>query len=67
MEGIDAGLADAKADRVHTHVEVTAHVNQKFESMKPKTILDFVKELEPCNIDPKADLIELYYQEKGKK
>ena len=35
--------------------------------VKRKTIFDMVKEFGPSNIDPKADLIDLYYQEKGKK
>ena len=34
---------------------------------KRRTIIDLVEELGPVNIDPKADLKELYYQEKAKK
>ncbi|MEO6851108.1 MAG: DUF6364 family protein [Mucilaginibacter sp.] len=35
--------------------------------IKRKTIIDMVKELSPADIDPKADLKELYYQERAKK
>ena len=35
--------------------------------IKRKTIFDMIKELGPSNIDPKADLKELYYQERAKK
>ena len=35
--------------------------------VKRKTIIDMVEELSPTNIDPKADLKELYYQEQAKK
>ena len=32
-----------------------------------KTVLDLVDELEKPHIDPKADLKELYYKERGEK
>ena len=35
--------------------------------VKRKTIIDMVEELSPADIDPKADLTELYYQERAKK
>lgn len=35
--------------------------------VKRKTIIDMVEELGPSNIDSKADLKELYYQEQAKK
>ena len=35
--------------------------------VRRKTIIDIVEELDPANIDPKADLKELYYQEQAKK
>jgi hypothetical protein len=54
MEVMDAGPI---------HVEAISHVNEKLAPMKRKTIIDFVKELGPNNIDPKADLKELYYQD----
>jgi hypothetical protein len=37
------------------------------EPAKRRTIFDLVEELGPSNIDPKADLVKLYYEEKGKK
>ena len=35
--------------------------------VKRKTIIDMVEELSPADIDSKADLTELYYQERAKK
>lgn len=37
------------------------------QPVKRKTIIDMIEELGPSNIDPKADLKELYYQERAKK
>jgi hypothetical protein len=37
------------------------------EQAKRRTIIDIVRELGPSNIDPKADLIKLYYNEKDNK
>ncbi|HTK20426.1 MAG TPA: DUF6364 family protein [Mucilaginibacter sp.] len=34
---------------------------------KRKTIINLLEELDPSNIDPKADLKELYYQDQAKK
>jgi hypothetical protein len=35
--------------------------------VKRRTIIDLMEELGPSNIDPKADLKELYYKERAKK
>ena len=67
MEGINAGLADIIAGRVHTHKQAMTHIAQKFGSVKRRTIIDFVERLRTSGIDTKVDLKELYYQEQAKR
>jgi hypothetical protein len=64
-------LRDTKlfAEKQGTSVSeiVEDYLKKITQPVKRKTIVDMIEELGPSNIDPKADLIELYYQERAKK
>ena len=63
----DSLLKNAKRYAEKQHASVSELVEGYFKSItkpaKRKTIIDLVEELEKPNIDPKADLKELYYQD----
>jgi hypothetical protein len=67
----DSVLHDTKlyAEKKGTSVSeiVEGYLKIVTRSVKRKTIIDMVEELQPGNIDPKADLKELFYQEQAKK
>lgn len=46
---------------------VEEYLKKITKPIKRKTIFDMIEELGPGNVDPKADLKELYYQERAKK
>ena len=64
-------LRDTKlfAEKQGTSVSeiVEEYLRKITKPVKRKTIFDMIEELKPADIDPKADLKELYYQERAKK
>lgn len=53
------------------HISISELVEGYFKNLtktpKQKNIVDLVEQLAPSNIDPNADLKELYYQNQSKK
>lgn len=54
----------AEKHRISLSELVEGYFKEVTKPVKRKTFVDIVKELGDHNIDPKADLKELYYQDK---